>query len=283
MWVESAWGQGSTFFFSLPALSAARAPGEDPRPLLMVVEDDPGVGAFVRILLERSDYRTRVVETAEAALRVVGELQPAAILLDLGLPGMSGAELLRRLRQRSDTRRTPVVALTGAGEDAGLELAEIIGWVEKPIDQETLLSAVRWALAPRQEHYHLLLVEDNADVARVIVETMRQRGLDSAHARNGREAIELSRRISYDLLLLDPGLPDVDGFGVVDWLRRHNRHRNVPVVVYSARELDDSERDRLRLGPTEFIVKTRVAPEELEQRVVSRIDEMIAAGQSRRS
>jgi PAS domain S-box-containing protein len=283
MWVESRWGQGSTFFFSLPAVEAQRQPRADDRPLVMVVEDDPGVRALVHAYLEREDYRSRVVDSGEEALRVVGELQPAVILLDLGLPGMSGREVLRSLRQRSDTRRIPVVVLTGAGEDSGLDLAEIIGWVEKPIDHESLMSTIRWAVAPRQEHYHLLLVEDNADLAGVIAETMRERGLKTMHASSGREAIDASRRISYDLLLLDPGLPDIDGFGLVDWLRRHNRHRNVPVVVYSARELDDDQRDRLRLGPTEFFVKTRVAPEELEKRIVARLDEMIESGQTLRS
>ena len=283
IWVQSQWGVGSTFFFSLPAVDAERRAGPDDRPLVMVVEDDPGVAALVHAFLERDDFRARAVTSGEEALRVVGELQPAVILLDLGLPGMSGREVLRGLRQRSDTRRIPVVVLTGAGEDTGLELAEIIGWVEKPIDRESLITTIRWAVAPKQEHYHLLLVEDNADLARVITETLQERGLKIIHAATGREAIDLSRRISYDLLLLDPGLPDVDGYGVVDWLRRHNRHRNVPLVVYSARELSDSERDRLRLGPTEFIVKARSAPEELEERVVARLNEMMAAGQALRA
>jgi signal transduction histidine kinase/CheY-like chemotaxis protein len=277
MWVDSLWGEGSTFFFSLPdEETAGGMVEEDSRPLVLVCEDDLGVGALVREILQRESYRVKLVSTGEEAVRAARQLRPAAILLDLSLPGMSGYEVLTELRQSLETQRIPVVVLTGAGADTGMELAEIIGWVEKPIDRETLVGTLKWATTRKQEHCNLLVVEDNEDLGGVITEMTRGRGLTTCYARTGREAIELSRRISYDLLLLDPGLPDIDGFGVVDWLRRHNRHRNVPVLVYTARELDDAQRDRLRLGPTEFMVKTRVAPEQLEERILAMFESELA-------
>jgi len=72
-----------------------------------------------------------------------------------------------------------------------------------------------------------------------------------------------------DLLVLDIGLPEADGFEVVDWLRRHERLRAVPLVVYTARELDEHDRERLRLGATtEFLTKGRITPQDFEQRVM---------------
>jgi CheY-like chemotaxis protein len=70
------------------------------------------------------------------------------------------------------------------------------------------------------------------------------------------------------ILLLDLVLPEGDGFTVVEWLRQHNRLCHTPVVVYSAKDLDGSERDRLRLGQTEFLSKGQVSPQEFEQRVM---------------
>jgi CheY-like chemotaxis protein len=239
---------------------------------VLVCEDDPGVGAFVRVLLEREGYRVLVVGTGEEALRLSRDRHPAAMLLDLSLPGISGQEVLRALREVPETRRLPVVVLTGAGEDSGLDLEEIVGWVKKPIDRDTLLQTVHWACTAADDRCHLLLVEANEDLAGVIVEQMRGRGLRCSHARTGREAIEASRRLKYDLLVLDPKLADVDGSEVVDWLRRHNRHRNVPVLIYTSREIDDAERDHLRLGPTEFLVKGRVATDHLERRIVAMLE-----------
>jgi len=72
-----------------------------------------------------------------------------------------------------------------------------------------------------------------------------------------------------DLLMLDIGLPEADGFEVVDWLRRHERLRTVPLVVSTARELDELDRARLQLGvSTEFLTKGRITPQDFEQRVM---------------
>ena len=77
---------------------------------------------------------------------------------------------------------------------------------------------------------------------------------------------------SPDLVILDLVLPGVDGYGVVDWLKDHELWRGLPLVVYSATEPTPSQRDRLRLGYTEFLTKSRVAPEEFERRIISLLD-----------
>jgi len=89
------------------------------------------------------------------------------------------------------------------------------------------------------------------------------------HAATGLEAIELSQQVMPDLLVLDIGLPVADGFEVVDWLRRHERLSALPVVVYTAKDLDETDRQRLRLGETtEFLAKGRITPKDFEQRVM---------------
>lgn len=99
-----------------------------------------------------------------------------------------------------------------------------------------------------------------------------QHGLQALHAATGEEAIELSRQQRPDLMVLDVGLPQGDGFDVVDSLRRDNHLRKVPVVVYTAKDLDESERDRLQLGITEFLTKGRITPEEFDRHVMCMLD-----------
>lgn len=262
--VTSEWGEGSTFSFSLP-LARPVPPG----PLVLICDDDPAVNRLVGEVLRRQGYQVRTVERGDEALRIARSDRPAAVLLDVSLPGMmDGASVLQRLRASPDTRHIPVVMVTGTEErGTRIDPVEVVGWIEKPIDREALLRTVEWAVKQVEESCDVLLVEDDDDVAGVIGEMLRARGLTLRHAHDGAEAIELSRRLAYNLLLLDPGLPGVDGFGLVDWLRRHNRHRTVPVLVYTARDLDDVERERLRLGPTEFMTKTRTPLERLEERI----------------
>jgi CheY-like chemotaxis protein len=72
-----------------------------------------------------------------------------------------------------------------------------------------------------------------------------------------------------DLLILDIALPDGDGFGLVDWLRQQQEMKQLPLVVYSAQDLSEGERNKLRLGPTEFLTKARVQPQDVETLVLS--------------
>jgi CheY-like chemotaxis protein len=72
-----------------------------------------------------------------------------------------------------------------------------------------------------------------------------------------------------DLLILDIALPDGDGFGLVDWLRQQHEMRQLPLVIYSAQDLNEEERKKLQLGHTEFLTKARVQPQDVETLVLS--------------
>jgi len=114
----------------------------------------------------------------------------------------------------------------------------------------------------------VLVVEDDLDLAEVLAATLRRHDIDTFIATTGQEAIAMSQRVDPDLLVLDIGLPDTDGFGVVAWLRRHDSLKSLPMVVYTALDLDDAARERLCLGDTtEFLTKGRITPEAFEARV----------------
>jgi CheY-like chemotaxis protein len=106
----------------------------------------------------------------------------------------------------------------------------------------------------------------------VLEESFERHGIKTSHAGSGAEAIELCRELTPDLFILDLVLPDLDGFGVVDWLRDQNHLRHVPLVLYSAAEPTPQEKERLKLGPTQFMTKSRVPPEEFEQRVLQLLE-----------
>jgi PAS domain S-box-containing protein len=120
----------------------------------------------------------------------------------------------------------------------------------------------------RGEGQVVLVVEDDLDLAEVLAATLRRNDINTFIATTGQEAIAMSQRVNPDLLVLDIGLPDTDGFGVVAWLRGHDSLKSLPMVVYTALDLDDAARERLRLGDTtEFLTKGRITPEAFEARV----------------
>jgi PAS domain S-box-containing protein len=114
----------------------------------------------------------------------------------------------------------------------------------------------------------VLVVEDDPDLARVLTTVFERHGAVVVNARTGQEAVQVCPQFIPDLLVLDVMLPELDGFGVVEQLRKHERLRHLPVAVYSVKELDDSERARLRLGESIFMTKSRLTPQEFEERAI---------------
>jgi CheY-like chemotaxis protein len=125
----------------------------------------------------------------------------------------------------------------------------------------------------REAHPHknlkVLLVEDDRDLAEVLITSLGHQGISITHATTGSQAIQLTQAIVPDLIILDLILPDRNGFAVVDWLRQHQQLKEISLLIYSARDLDVSEQQELKLGQTDFITKSRVTPHEFEERVMS--------------
>ncbi|HEX5870205.1 MAG TPA: response regulator, partial [Longimicrobium sp.] len=283
IWVESEPGVGSTFTFTLPGAlepeprPAVVAEGGD-GPLVLVCDDDPSIIVVVEEILQGWGYRTVGVTDGDSAVREATRLHPDAILLDMMMPGMTGSDTLRALRQRPDTRSIPVVILSALKPMPRVQRTrEVVDWVEKPFQEESLLHALEEAVSVRWKPRRVLLVEDDPDLARVLMEVFSRHGIEALHASSGVEAVDAGRRASPDLIVLDLGLPHGDGYWVVDALKGEDGLGAIPLVVYTARELDEDDRERLRLGHTEFLTKGRVSPDEFEKRVVSLLNRIAPA------
>jgi hypothetical protein len=136
-------------------------------------------------------------------------------------------------------------------------------------EEETIALAPEETASPAApERPVVLIVEDDVDLARVMGASLQARGFETRHVVSGRSAVAACLDEKPDVIILDLVLPEMSGFEVVQWLREHERLAHVPLVVYTAHELTAADHENLRLGPTEFITKSRVTPEEFEHRVV---------------
>jgi len=276
LWAESEWGRGSTFTFTLPLAgapaSAPPPPRPDARPLVLVCEAEPG-GDAAR-LLEREGYRVATARSAGEALRAVEELRPAAILVVATEPAAEGEETVEALRRSERAREIPVVIMGALNvSETGLDIARVAGWIAGPARGEAPADE-----AGAREHFGVLVVEDDDGVASILCEMLARSGITSVHARSGAEALRLAAEVEFGLLILDLGLPDADGFAVVERLQRDRRLSDVPVLVYTARDLGDADRERLRLGRTEFLTKSRAPLEEVESRALALLGKLITGG-----
>jgi DNA-binding response OmpR family regulator len=141
--------------------------------------------------------------------------------------------------------------------------------VQKPFNEHLLLAELSRVLHSGTGPAHVLLVEDDVDLAQVVIAAFEQANVRIDHARTRQSAMEHCQIARPDLLILDLTLPDGNGFMLVDWLRQQPDLSSLPLVVYSGREVTDSEKPQLQLGPTQFLTKAKVQPHEVEELVLN--------------
>jgi CheY-like chemotaxis protein len=195
-------------------------------------------------------------------------------VLDLAMPGTSGAEVLSRLRHSAATAEVPVVVVSGTRPADAQETAALAdGWLVKPVDPERLAETVRDVIRRRPHHDRVLVVEDDDDLRTVVATVLENGGLVVTQARSVAEARDaLARGDEPDLVVLDLKLPGGTGHDLVADMRRDGRLRRVPLVVYSGAEVASDEREGLRLGRTVFLTKGRTAPDAVLRSVVDLLD-----------
>jgi PAS domain S-box-containing protein len=193
-----------------------------------------------------------------------------AILVDIGLDGLNGWEILPRLRMEPAAAGVPIVLLSVDHPNPSLPIPTgADGWVNQSNNDETLLNELARVLSSPGENARILVVEDDVDLARVIGAVFAKDGIEVKLVHTRQAALDACLSFKPQLLVLDLSLPDGDGFNVVDWLRQHEDLAHLPLVVYSAREIAPTERSQLQLGPTHFMTKAKVQPQQLESLVLT--------------
>jgi len=275
IWAERNPVRGSTFRVFLPYKPAPIEPirnlfdHETGQGTVLLADADPASRPHIAGLLTSHGYHvvetTSVEETLAAAHDSV-----EAILLDTSLDGMNGWEILPLLRRLRPDAHTPIVLLSvDKRQDPASLPGDAEGWVSNRLSDDALLGELARVLCGPGENARILIVEDDVDLARVIGEVFTRDAIEVRLAHTLQDALDACFSFRPHLLVLDIGLPDGDGFNVVDWLRKHEDLARLPLVVYSGRDLSPDECRKLTLGPTQFLTKARVQPQQLEALVLT--------------
>ncbi|MGD0212060.1 MAG: HAMP domain-containing protein [Terriglobales bacterium] len=232
--------------------------------ILLIVEDDPHYARVLCDLSRDKGFKVLVALRGAEALALAREFRPTAVSLDVFLPDMLGWTVLNHLKQDPATRHIPVQMLT-LDEDRHHGLARgAFAFVTKPTTPEglqTALTRIKEYAAPRRKR--LLVVEDNPAEQLSIKELLGYDDIDVTVASSGEEAIRAVTEQSFDCVVLDLRLPDISGFEVLERFRDTPALGDLPVVVFTGKELSPEEDARLHALARSVVVKGVESPERL--------------------
>jgi CheY-like chemotaxis protein/signal transduction histidine kinase/HAMP domain-containing protein len=232
--------------------------------VLLIVEDDPHYARVLCDLSRDKGFKVLVATRGAEALALAREFHPTAVSLDVFLPDMLGWTVLNHLKQDPATRHIPVQMLT-LDEDRHHGLARgAFSFVTKPTTPEGLdiaLTKIKEYVTPRRKR--LLVVEDNPAEQLSIKELLGYDDIDVTVASTGQEALAVANQQSFDCAVLDLRLPDMSGFEVLERLRDTPALSDLPVVVFTGRELSSDEDAELHTLARSVVVKGVESPERL--------------------
>jgi HAMP domain-containing protein/CheY-like chemotaxis protein/signal transduction histidine kinase len=283
--LESELGVGSTFTLYHPVqrLTAQRQPaglhgpretvepvaddrdriGAEDRALLIVEDDRTFSRLLVRFAHDRG-FKTLVAHTGQDAIDLANRYVPDAVTLDISLPDVDGWQLLEDLKRATATAHIPVHVISGGEfEDRALQ-AGAVAFLKKPVSEDALIGTLDRLLGFAESRgKNVLLVEDdltqlNAMVGLIGTGEMRVKAVTTAQT-----AIAAIDEQSFDCIVIDLALPDMEGEKLIEELRARDGTSRVPIIVYTARDLQHEEEARLRRLSSAIVIKDGSAPERL--------------------
>lgn len=250
--VVSELGKGSEFCLMLPKRKEVQEELETPilephthtAPLatVLIIDDDKEFHQQMEEYLS-NDFRFLHAYTGETGIKMAQEKAPNVIALDIIMPGIDGWSVLKTLRSDPATSLIPII-ITSMSTDK--ELGYTLGvadYLVKPIEPIALLSKLHRCVGENKRN--VLVVEDDINTRKLMVKMLQKAGIGVSEAENGKVALEKVEKEKPSAILLDLMMPIMNGFEVVEHLRKDPRWMDIPIIVITAKDLTESERAQL--------------------------------------
>jgi len=235
---------------------------------LLIIEDDSHFSKILTELASEKGFKCLEAKNGETGFELALKYKPIAIILDIGLPGIDGWEVVKKLKNNSITKNIPVHVMSGY-EDRNINEFKkgIVEYLRKPISLETINEVFENIERVNGKTFkNILIVEDNQNQRFSITQLMDKQGVKTTAVAYGKEAYNLLKKQNFDCLILDLGLRDMSGFDLLEILKKENLIE-IPVIIYTGRELSREEETKLKKYVEAIIVKGPKSMERLMSEV----------------
>ncbi|MEJ7806597.1 MAG: response regulator, partial [Telluria sp.] len=237
------------------------APGD---PSVLIIEDDERFALVVVEFAREKNFKTIVTNKGDSALSLARDYLPSAIILDLDLPDIDGFTVLDRLKRDPSTRHIPVHVMSALRERERALRQGAISYISKPVAREALEEEFtriqKFLLGGKRS---LLVVDDEKMQRDSIVALIGDADIRIVAVDTGQAALDALRGAHFDCMVLDLTLPDINGFDLLDVIGKEPKLRDLPIVIYTAKELSRKEVTKLKRYAKTIVIKDARSPERL--------------------
>lgn len=232
--------------------------------VVLIVEDDI---SFAKILLNNArenGFKGVVATTGDEGLLCAQEYRPDAIVLDIKLPIMNGWTVLDRIKHDAKIRHIPV-HIVSADDVSQRSLKQgAVSCLQKPLTDDSLKSIfVHIDAFQKQKHKQLLVVEDNEKQRSAIIDLIGNGDVHVTAVATAKEARAALKKQVFHCMVLDLILPDEGGLSLIESIKKDPSLINLPIIIYTGKELSEEEETRLNSVAETIIVKNVKSPERL--------------------
>jgi signal transduction histidine kinase/CheY-like chemotaxis protein len=285
--VETEAGRGSAFTIKLPAKvdvpqqpessqvsESSGCPAREGSSLVLVIDDDKTVHDLLTRWLTRDGFRVISACEGGEGLAKAKEFHPDVITLDVMMPGNDGWKTLAAFKADPEVAVIPIVMLTIVDDKHAGFCLGATDYLVKPVDQSQLISALAKFRTSAQERRALIIDDDEGSRQR-LQRMLAILGWKTMQASNGQEGLSRLAQFRPDLILLDLIMPEMDGFEFVEAMRKNAQWGDIPVLVITAKDLSERERQWLETKVHSIMDKTNYGREEFLREITSRVRTLV--------
>jgi CheY-like chemotaxis protein len=275
--ITSTLGKGTSYFISFPVKNISEIetqisalPKSSKINKVLIIEDDYATSKLLSNYIQKWGYEPSIVNSAGQTLRVVEKDNFLAILMDINLPDSNGLELLQKLRELPNTKRTPIIICSVEAEQQKAFLLGAVEYFVKPINYKYLVEVLT--------HYKLrkdskiLVVDDDVPTLNLLKESIEQAGFNPIAESQSPKVMDLIQNTTLDLAIIDLDMPEIDGFELIKMIKSHENFANLPIIIYTGKENFEDDLVKIDGMFEDLLRKKSTNIEDLQNIVTSMID-----------
>ncbi|UUV18772.1 response regulator [Fusobacteria bacterium ZRK30] len=242
--------------FEVPYVLDDRHDINDNDKILLIIDDDPNFAKVIMDISRAKNFKVIVAETGEIGLYLADYYMPTGIILDIGLPKIDGLEVLERLKNNKRTKNIPVNIISGGDYEKSM-FEKDVEFLKKPVSKTQIENILEGAGLNGYKINKILVVEDDKIQNDALTELIKHdyKDIEILSSTSGEDALEVLTENSVDLLILDLGLLDYNDFEFIERLKEDENFSNIPIIVYTGKEICMDEEKKLRNKVENIIIK----------------------------